>query len=52
LSSTTAATAPAACHGSATVNGITAASAATGSSDTPFCSAAVARKSTSEQNRC
>jgi hypothetical protein len=51
LSSTTAATAPAAFHGSTTVNGMTVASATTGTTATAFCSAAVARKSTPEQNR-
>src|SRR5690349_11045986 len=52
FSSTTAATATAALTGSVTVNGITAASATTGRMHTPFCSAAVARKSTPEQNFC
>jgi hypothetical protein len=52
LRSTTAVTAPAAFHGSVTVNGMTVASTATGSRATAFCSAAVALKSTLEQNRC
>lgn len=52
LSSTTAATAPPAFHGSATAKGMTLASAATGTSATAFCRAAVARKSTPDQNRC
>jgi hypothetical protein len=52
FSSTTAATAPAAFHGSVTVHGITAANATTGRMHAAFCNAAVARKSTPEQNFC
>jgi len=52
FNSTTAATAPAAFHGSVTVNGMTTASATTGAMHTTFCSAAVALKSTPEQNFC
>jgi hypothetical protein len=52
LNRTTAATAPAAFHGSVTSNAMIVANAAAGSTATAFCSAAVARKSTPEQNRC
>lgn len=48
----TAPTAAAAFHGSDTVNGRAAASMAAGSTHTAFCRAAVARKSTPEQNLC
>ena len=52
FSSTTAATAPTAFHGSVTVHGMTAAKATTGRMQAAFCNAAVARKSTPAQNFC